>query len=122
MPGFPAMQYRKMECFMEGLTALQLGFSAILGEPTLLIILVLSVFFGMVMGAIPGLTATLAVTMALPFTYTMSANQGLTMLVAIYVGGIAGGLVGNPNQFRGAASLVTCFDGNVGPNGRASRR
>lgn len=75
---------------MEGLASLGLGFSILFSNPMLLLLLVFGVFFGMVMGAIPGLTATLAVTIALPFTYIMSANQGLTLLVAIYVGGIAG--------------------------------
>ena len=70
-----------------------MGFEALFSSPMLLLILVFGVFFGMIMGAIPGLTATLAVTMALPFTYTLSPNMGLTLLVAIYVGGIAGGLV-----------------------------
>ena len=99
---------------MEGFTALQLGFSAFLSDPLLLGILVFGVFFGMVMGAIPGLTATLAVTMVLPFTYVMSAYPGLTLLVAIYVGGIAGGLVAAIllNIPGSPASLVTCFDGS----------
>ena len=99
---------------MEGLTALKMGFEALFSNPLLLAILVFGVFFGMVMGAIPGLTATLAVTMALPFTYTLSPNMGLTLLVAIYVGGIAGGLVAAVllNIPGSPASLVTCFDGS----------
>ena len=109
---------------MEGLASLGLGFSALFGEPLLLGLLVFGVFFGMVMGAIPGLTATLAVTIALPFTYIMSANQGLTVLVAIYVGGIAGGLVAAIllNIPGSPASLVTCFDGSpMARNGEASK-
>jgi len=47
---------------------------------------------GIVFGCIPGLTAVLGVTLMIPFTYTMTPVQGLTLLVAIYVGGISGGI------------------------------
>lgn len=78
---------------------------------------------GMVMGAIPGLTASLAVTLMLPFTYSMTHTAGISLLIALYVGGISGGLIsaillnipGTPS------SLVTCFDGlangEEGPGG-----
>lgn len=108
---------------MEGLLALKLGFSTMFSNPSLWLILIFGVFFGMVMGAIPGLTATLAVTMALPFTYAMGVDPSLTLLVAIYVGGIAGGLVAAIllNIPGSPASLVTCFDGSpMARKGRAS--
>ena len=75
--------------------------------------MLLGVFVGIIFGSIPGLTATLGVTLFIPFTYTMSPVQGLTMLIAVYVGGISGGLItatlinipGTPS------SIYTCFDG-----------
>ena len=76
-------------------------------------LLALGVFVGIIFGSIPGLTATLGVTLFIPFTYTMQPVQGLVMLIAVYVGGISGGLItatlinipGTPS------SIYTCFDG-----------
>ena len=90
------------------------GFNGILDEPVIFLYLVMGILLGMIMGAIPGLTASLAVTLALPFTYSMTHTAGISLLVALYVGGISGGLVsaillnipGTPS------SLVTCFDGS----------
>ena len=76
-------------------------------------LLALGVFVGIIFGSSPGLTATLGVTRFIPFTYTMQPVQGLVMLIAVYVGGISGGLItatlinipGTPS------SIYTCFDG-----------
>ena len=76
-------------------------------------LLALGVFVGIIFGSIPGLTATLGVTLFIPFTYTMQPVQGLVMLIAVYVGGMSGGLItatlinipGTPS------SIYTCFDG-----------
>ena len=46
---------------------------------------------GMVVGSLPGLTATMAVALLVPFTYTMSPVAGLVSLGAIYMGCIYGG-------------------------------
>lgn len=100
---------------------LKLGLATVVSEPTMLILLVFGVFFGMVFGAIPGLTAALGITLLLPFTYSMTAGSGLTMLIAIYVGGISGGLISACllNIPGSPASLVTCFDGApMARNGR----
>ena len=75
------------------------------------------VFFGTVVGiifgAIPGLTATMAVALFLPITYSLGAAAGISLLVALYIGGTSGGLIsaillkipGTP------ASVATTFDG-----------
>jgi putative tricarboxylic transport membrane protein len=87
----------------------------------LLVLLALGVFVGIVFGAIPGLTAALGVALILPFTFAMSAQQGITMLLGVYVGGIAGGLVSAVllNIPGSPAALVTCFDGSpMARNGR----
>lgn len=83
-------------------------------QPLLFVLLILGIFFGMVFGAIPGLTAALAVSLILPFTFAMSSTQGITTLIAIYVGGISGGLISAIllNIPGSPASLVTCFDGS----------
>ena len=90
-----------------------LGFQYIFSDPMCLLMLALGVFVGIIFGSIPGLTATLGVTLFIPFTYTLAAVQGLTLLIAVYVGGISGGLItatlinipGTPS------SIYTCFDG-----------
>ncbi len=109
---------------MDAINALALGFQAMFNQPVIFLLLIFGTFFGMVMGAIPGLTATLAVTMALPFTYVLSAYSGLSLLVAIYVGGISGGLIAACllNIPGSPASLVTCFDGApMARSGQASK-
>jgi putative tricarboxylic transport membrane protein len=93
--------------------AILLGFQCLLADPIIFLLMVFGVFFGIVFGAIPGLTATLGVMLMIPFTFTMTATQGLALLVGIYVGGISGGLItavlinipGTPS------SIVTCWDG-----------
>lgn len=70
-------------------------------------------FIGIVFGAIPGMTATMAVAVCLPLTYSLGLNHGLALLLGLYVGGISGGLVpaillnipGTPS------SITTTFDG-----------
>lgn len=105
------------------MSTLLLGLQTFLAEPQLWLLLIVGIFFGMVLGAIPGLTAALAVSLILPFTFAMSANQGLSILIATYVGGISGGLVSAIllNIPGSPASLVTCFDGSpMARNGRAN--
>ena len=58
-----------------------------------LLLLVSGVILGIVVGAIPGLTATLAISLLLPFTFGLDASTALIMLVGIYVGGIYGGSI-----------------------------
>lgn len=68
---------------------------------------------GIVFGAIPGLTATMAVALFLPITYSLSAPAGIALLIGLYIGGTSGGLIsaillkipGTP------ASVATTFDG-----------
>jgi len=68
---------------------------------------------GMIVGALPGLTATMAVALLVPFTYTMSPIAGLVTLGAIYMGCIYGGafsaiLINTPGT---PSSIGTTFDG-----------
>ena len=69
---------------------------------------------GIVFGAIPGMTATMAVAVFLPMTYALDLTPALWLLLGLYVGGISGGLVpailinvpGTPS------SVCTGFDGH----------
>ncbi len=82
-------------------------------DATYYLLVSLGVVIGIVFGAIPGMTATMAVAVCLPMTYALDLNHGLALLLGLYVGGISGGLVpailinipGTPS------SITTCFDG-----------
>lgn len=68
---------------------------------------------GLIFGAIPGLTATLAVVMLVPITYSMDSITGMATLIGVYVGGISGGLVSAImlNMPGTPSSVATCWDG-----------
>lgn len=81
--------------------------------------------FGIVTGAIPGFTITMAILLAFPFTFAMDPINGLALMIAIFVGGFSGGLVsgillGIPGT---PASIATTYDGfpmsKKGESGRA---
>ena len=104
--------------------AIILGFQTLFSTPSVFFLMVGGIFMGIIFGAIPGLTATLGVTLMIPFTFSMGAEQGLALLVGIFVGGISGGLItailinipGTP------ASIATVWDGYpMAKNGRAGR-
>ena len=79
---------------------------------------ILFIFFGtalgIIFGAIPGLTATMAVVLCLPLTFGMNPLSGMALLIGLYIGGISGGLIsaillnipGTPS------SIATTFDGH----------
>ena len=81
-------------------------------QPLTFLLLLLGVLGGMVFGSIPGLTATMGVALAIPFTFGMSAINGLTLLTGIYVGGVSGGLISATllNMPGTPSSVTTCFD------------
>lgn len=102
-------------------------FGAILGvfAPWPFFYIVLGTTLGVIVGAIPGLNGAMLIALTLPLTYTMGDIHALILLVSMYVGSIAGGLItatllrmpGTP------ANVVTTFDGypmaRAGQPGRA---
>lgn len=80
---------------------------------TFFLLIPVGALIGIVFGAIPGMTATMAVAVCLPLTYSLNLTEGLALLLGLYVGGISGGLVpaillnipGTPS------SITTTFDG-----------
>ena len=58
-----------------------------------LMALMIGVVGGMVIGAMPGLSASMGVALLIPVTYGMSAEAGLTMLAAVYTSAIYGGSI-----------------------------
>ena len=62
-------------------------------QPMTILLVAIGTVVGIIFGAIPGLTATMAIVMFLPVTYSMAASEGISMLMALYIGGISGGLI-----------------------------
>ena len=88
------------------------GLQAVMTLPCILC-MVVGVFVGIIFGCIPGLSATMALAMFLPVTYSMDTVTAIVLLVALYIGGISGGLIsailtGIPGT---PSSVATCFDG-----------
>ena len=82
-------------------------------NPTTLLFIILATCLGIVFGIIPGLTATLAVILLIPVTYGMDPVTGISVLIALYIGGISGGVVsavllGMPGT---PSSIATSWDG-----------
>lgn len=71
------------------------------------------VFFGLILGALPGLTGTLGIALMLPFTYSMDPLTALVFLLSIYSGGLFGGaitaiMINTPGS---PANIATMLDG-----------
>jgi len=69
------------------------GFQTLLSQPFALLLSVVGVALGIVIGALPGLTATMGVAILLPFTFGMDPLSGLLMICGVFFGGIYGGSV-----------------------------
>jgi len=85
----------------------------LLGAPLNIIAIVLGVFFGITIGAIPGLTSTMGVALFIPVTFSMSPATGLLFLASIYCGSTYGGsisaiLIQTPGT---PAAIFTAIDG-----------
>jgi putative tricarboxylic transport membrane protein len=81
----------------------------------------IGVLAGLMAGAIPGFTITMAVVLTLPFTFGMSSIQGVAVMVCVLVGGLSGGLMsGILTGIPGTpSSVATTFDGYpMSRNGR----
>jgi putative tricarboxylic transport membrane protein len=81
--------------------------------PLNLLLALVGVMLGTIVGALPGLSATMAVAVLVPFTFTMDPAAGLIALGAIYTGAIYGGafaaiLVNTPGT---PSAIATTFDG-----------
>ncbi len=89
------------------------SFLAAVSNPLTMFMVLIGTFMGLVFGALPGLTATMAVALLIPITYSLDAVTAIGMMLGAYVGGIAGGAVsaillnipGTPS------AVVTSIDG-----------
>ncbi len=100
---------------MQELNMLLNGFASLMHQPVALVLAVLGVAMGIVIGAMPGLTATMGVAVLLPFTFGMSPVSGLLMISGVYFGAIYGGsvtaiLLKIPGTPAAAATAIDGFE------------
>lgn len=91
-------------------------------SPHNFLILCLGTAGGLIMGALPGLSPTMAVALLIPFTFQMDAVGGLILLGAVYTSTVAGGAVSAILlKIPGApANIATMLDGHeMARNGKA---
>lgn len=82
-------------------------------QPYNIVVLLLSTAAGLIMGMLPGLSATMAIALLTGLTYNFPTQSALISLVAVYVGAISGGcqsaiLLNIPGT---PASAATALDG-----------
>ena len=87
----------------------------LLFTPLNMLIITLGVGSGIIVGALPGLTATMAIALLVPFTFGMNAVHSLVLLGGIYCGAIYGGsfsaiLINTPGT---PSAIATTFDGHA---------
>ena len=96
---------------MDSLFYLLDAFYTIFSNPFSLFYIVIGVIAGIVVGCLPGLTATMGVALLVPLTFSLSPVQGLLLLMGIFTGGIYGGsisgiLITTPGTPAAAATLL----------------
>jgi len=98
---------------MENLIGIMQGFQTLF-IPGVLIYVFLGFFVGTFFGAVPGLTATLAIALLLPMTYSMDIVKALVMCMGIYMAGMyAGSVTAITINIPGApAAIMTAIEGN----------
>ncbi len=91
------------------------GFGVGLGEILqigTLITMAVGIVLGIIAGSIPGFTITMAIVLTLPLTFHMPPIQGIATMLAVYIGGLTGGMIsaallGIPGT---PSSVATTFD------------
>ena len=100
-----------------------LGLPLVLNFHTIIMLLI-GVISGIVIGALPGLTATMSVAVMLPLTFGLNSHTAFALLLGAYCGGIYGGSItavlakipGTP------AAMMTTLDGYpMGQKGQAGK-
>jgi putative tricarboxylic transport membrane protein len=82
-------------------------------DPSLLVLTAAGTLAGVYIGAIPGLSVTMAVSILISFTFAWEVNSALALMVGVYCGGVYGGsrtaiLLNIPGA---PAAIATGFDG-----------
>lgn len=93
-------------------------------SPSVLLLILAGVLFGIIGGSIPGFTVTMAILVVFPFTFAMDPVSGVSLMVGVFVGGYSGGIVsgvmlGIPGT---PSSITTVYDGYpMAQNGEPGR-
>ena len=94
-------------------------------DPQLVLFLGVGVFLGIYIGAVPGLSVTMAASLLISFTYSWDVLPAMAAMIGIYIGGVYGGsrsaiLLNIPGA---PAAVATALDGyplaKKGPAGQA---
>ncbi|MGE4484803.1 MAG: tripartite tricarboxylate transporter permease [Oscillospiraceae bacterium] len=90
-----------------------LGAAGIVFSPLGLLVNFMGVLFGILAGAMPGLSAIMAITLILPLSFSLDGLYGILMILGVFCGAIYGGsitaiLINTPGT---ANSAATCLDG-----------
>ncbi|MCP5368642.1 MAG: tripartite tricarboxylate transporter permease [Hyphomicrobiales bacterium] len=90
-----------------------LGYFGAVFTPMSMLILCVGTVGGLILGATPGLSPTMAVALLIPFTFHMDPAQGLILLGAAYTSSVAGGAVSAIllNIPGAPANIATSLDG-----------
>ncbi len=88
---------------------------AIVTDPMVILVLLLATSLGVIIGAMPGLTATMGIALLTGLTYNLPSVYTFAVLMGIYVGGIYGGsisaiLLNIPGT---ASAAATAIEGNI---------
>jgi putative tricarboxylic transport membrane protein len=75
-----------------------------------LLFLFVGTALGIVVGAIPGLTASMLIALTLPLTFYMDPVSAVTLLIGEYVGGISGGPDHGDTTANARHARVDCYD------------
>ena len=71
----------------------EIGAILALITPSTILFTIFGTFVGIVVGAIPGLTATMAVAVLTSLTFGMDSIDAISMMLGVFVGGVYGGSI-----------------------------
>ena len=99
------------------------SYAAIFFDPQILALTFAGAVGGVLIGAIPGMTATMGIALLIPFSYGMDLIPAIGMMLGVYCGGMYGGsisaiLIHTPGTPAAAATLIDgypmCQKGQAG--------
>ncbi|GAA1483969.1 tripartite tricarboxylate transporter permease [Brachybacterium fresconis] len=90
------------------------GALVLIGDPTTILVMILAALFGLVIGSLPGMTATLAAALLVPFTFFLDPVPAIAAIItmsamAIFAGDIPSALLRIPGTPSSAAYTEDAF-------------
>ena len=90
------------------------SYAAVWSNPEIILMTFIGALGGVLLGAIPGMTATMGVALLIPFSFGMDLIPSIGLLLGIYCGGMYGGsisaiLIHAPGTPAAAATLLDGF-------------